>query len=195
MQLHSVGVQCPQQYSCLTGDSLPALTCGVLPYVILLRPQHVIRHELRHQTPRSLHMLLKSLILKPQLRTQIKDVLVGAVLDEVRTPRNMPYTMRSDDSSLDALEHSVDVAAVQNSLAHMSMPHHPTRPARRAQANSPSMSLLTCTTYQHASSFDAPSTSPAFNPCQCLLACIMSSKSSTSAIFKTHFKLVSTDKG
>lgn len=64
-----------------------------------------------------------------------------AGLDEVCTPRNMPYTMRSDDSSLDALEHTVDVAAVQSSLAHMSMPQNPPRNARRAQANSPSTVL------------------------------------------------------
>ena len=45
--------------------------------------------------------------------------------------------MPSDDSQLDALEHSVDVAAVQNSLAHMSMPHAPSKTSRRPQANSP----------------------------------------------------------
>ena len=45
--------------------------------------------------------------------------------------------MPSDDSQLDALEHTVDVAAVQNSLAHMSMPHGGIKNSRRPQANSP----------------------------------------------------------
>lgn len=45
--------------------------------------------------------------------------------------------MPSDDSQLDALEHTVDVAAVQNSLAHMSMPHGGIKNSRRTQANSP----------------------------------------------------------
>lgn len=61
---------------------------------------------------------------------------VHAVLDEVHTPRNMPYSMPGDDSQLEALEHSLDVTAVQNSLAHMSMPHNAVRNARRPQANS-----------------------------------------------------------
>ena len=68
---------------------------------------------------------------------------VHAVLDEVHTPRNMPYTMPSDDSQLDALEHSLDVTAVQNSLAHMSMPHNAVRNARRPQANSPGIHHIT----------------------------------------------------
>ena len=55
--------------------------------------------------------------------------------------------MPSDDSQVDALEHSVDVAAVQNSLAHMSMPQAVVKNARRPQANSPGMGLycfVTC---------------------------------------------------
>lgn len=58
-------------------------------------------------------------------------------LDDVHTPRGLSHSMPSDDSQLDALEHSVDVAAVQNSLAHMSMPRAAVRNARRPQANSP----------------------------------------------------------
>ena len=55
--------------------------------------------------------------------------------------------MPSDDSQVDALEHSVDVAAVQNSLAHMSMPQAAVKNARRPQANSPGLGLccsVTC---------------------------------------------------
>lgn len=52
--------------------------------------------------------------------------------------------MPSDDSQLDALEHSVDVAAVQNSLAHMSMPHAVVKNGRRPQANSPGLLLAPC---------------------------------------------------
>ena len=58
-------------------------------------------------------------------------------LDDVHTPRGLSHSMPSDDSQLDALEHSVDVAAVQNSLAHMSMPHGAGKNSRRPQATSP----------------------------------------------------------
>ena len=64
-------------------------------------------------------------------------------MDEVHTPRNMPYQIHSDDSQLDILERNVDVAAVQNSLAHMSMPHNTVRNARRPQANSPGVCCAT----------------------------------------------------
>lgn len=63
--------------------------------------------------------------------------LAGLGLDDVHTPRGLSHSMPSDDSQLDALEHSVDVAAVQNSLAHMSMPHGGIKNSRRPQANSP----------------------------------------------------------
>ena len=65
-------------------------------------------------------------------------------LDDVHTPRGLSHSMPSDDSQLDALEHSVDVAAVQNSLAHMSMPRAAVRNARRPQANSPGLHLVPC---------------------------------------------------
>ncbi|DBA73573.1 TPA: RNA-binding protein 45 [Trebouxia sp. C0005] len=58
-------------------------------------------------------------------------------LDDVHTPRGLSHSLPSDDSQVDALEHSVDVAAVQNSLAHMSMPQAAVKNARRPQANSP----------------------------------------------------------
>ncbi|KAL3140232.1 RNA-binding protein 45 [Trebouxia sp. C0009 RCD-2024] len=61
----------------------------------------------------------------------------GLGLDDVHTPRGLLHSMPSDDSQVDALEHSVDVAAVQNSLAHMSMPHGAVKNSRRPQANSP----------------------------------------------------------
>lgn len=61
----------------------------------------------------------------------------GLGLDDVHTPRGLSHSMPSDDSQLDALEHTVDVAAVQNSLAHMSMPHGGIKNSRRPQANSP----------------------------------------------------------
>ena len=64
-------------------------------------------------------------------------VLSGLGLDDVHTPRGLSHSMPSDDSQLDALEHTVDVAAVQNSLAHMSMPHGGIKNSRRPQANSP----------------------------------------------------------
>lgn len=63
--------------------------------------------------------------------------LPGLGLDNVHTPRGLLHSMPSDDSQQDALEHSVDVAAVQNSLAHMSMPHGAVKNSRRPQANSP----------------------------------------------------------
>ena len=63
--------------------------------------------------------------------------LSGSGLDDVHTPRGLSHSMPSDDSQLDALEHTVDVAAVQNSLAHMSMPHGAVKNSRRPQANSP----------------------------------------------------------
>ena len=62
-----------------------------------------------------------------------------AGLDDVHTPRGLSHSMPSADSQLDALEHSVDVAAVQNSLAHMSMPQAAVKNGRRPQANSPGM--------------------------------------------------------
>ena len=65
------------------------------------------------------------------------SVLAG--LDDVHTPRGLSHSMPSADSQLDALEHSVDVAAVQNSLAHMSMPQAVVKNSRRPQANSPGM--------------------------------------------------------
>ena len=55
--------------------------------------------------------------------------------------------MPSDDSQVDALEHSVDVAAVQNSLAHMSMPQAAVKNARRPQANSPGLALCWAVTF------------------------------------------------
>lgn len=61
----------------------------------------------------------------------------GLGLDDVHTPRGLSHSMPSDDSQLDVLEHTVDVAAVQNSLAHMSMPHGGIKNSRRPQANSP----------------------------------------------------------
>lgn len=64
-------------------------------------------------------------------------VLSGLGLDDVHTPRGLSHSMPSDDSQLDALEHTVDVAAVQNSLAHMSMPHGGIKNNRRPQATSP----------------------------------------------------------
>lgn len=64
-------------------------------------------------------------------------MLPGLGLDDVHTPRGLLHSMPSDDSQVDALEHSVDVAAVQNSLAHMSMPHGAVKNSRRPQANSP----------------------------------------------------------
>ena len=64
-------------------------------------------------------------------------MLSGLGLEDVQTPRGLMHSMASDDSQLDALEHSVDVAAVQNSLAHMSMPHGAVKNSRRPQANSP----------------------------------------------------------
>ncbi len=60
--------------------------------------------------------------------------------------------MPSDDSQVDALEHSVDVAAVQNSLAHMSMPQAAVKNARRPQANSPGL-VLCCSWPFNANSF------------------------------------------
>ena len=64
-------------------------------------------------------------------------VLSGLGLDDVHTPRGLLHSMPSDDSQLDAVEQTVDVAAVQNSLAHMSMPHGGIKNSRRPQANSP----------------------------------------------------------
>ncbi len=65
----------------------------------------------------------------------------------MHTPRGLSHSMPSDDSQVDALEHSVDVAAVQNSLAHMSMPQAAVKNARRPQANSPGMGLCCSVTF------------------------------------------------
>lgn len=59
----------------------------------------------------------------------------------MHTPRGLSHSLPSDDSQVDALEHSVDVAAVQNSLAHMSMPQAAVKNARRPQANSPGLGM------------------------------------------------------
>lgn len=87
-------------------------------------------------------LLINDQSLKPHLASSATAgpegcALSGLGLDDVHTPRGLSHSMPSDDSQLDALEHTVDVAAVQNSLAHMSMPHGGIKNSRRPQANSP----------------------------------------------------------